>query len=267
MSNTSHPAQNIVVFDLDETLGNFVEVGMFWDALENYYGRKLSDETFFEILDIFPEFLRPNIVKILKYLMDKKRIGECSKVMIYTNNQGPRSWAKMISAYFDTRTGQKTFDQIIAAFKVHGKVVEICRTSHDKSVEDLIKCTRIPANTEICFLDDQYHPLMEHDQVYYINVKPYTFSMGFREMAERYLERSHVHGVEPDQYSDFVGSVVRYMKRYRYTVTQKPAAEVKVDEVISKKIIIHLEEFFNKNKSKKQTRKRRRRSKRGTRRR
>ena len=267
MSNTSHPAQNIVVFDLDETLGNFVEVGMFWDALENYYGRKLSDETFFEILDIFPEFLRPNIVKILKYLMDKKRIGECSKVMIYTNNQGPRSWAQMISAYFDTRTGQKTFDQIIAAFKVHGKVVEICRTSHDKSVEDLIKCTRIPANTEICFLDDQYHPLMEHDQVYYINVKPYTFSMNFKDMAERYLERSHIHGVEPDQYSDFVSSVVRYMRRYRYTVTQKPPAEVKVDEVISKKIIVHLEEFFNKHKTRKLTRKRRRRSKKGTRRR
>ena len=27
----------IVVFDLDETLGYFVEFGMFWDTLKNYY--------------------------------------------------------------------------------------------------------------------------------------------------------------------------------------------------------------------------------------
>ena len=27
----------IVVFDLDETLGYFVEFGMFWDTLKHYY--------------------------------------------------------------------------------------------------------------------------------------------------------------------------------------------------------------------------------------
>ena len=30
----------IVVFDLDETLGYFVEFGMFWDALKHYYKNK-----------------------------------------------------------------------------------------------------------------------------------------------------------------------------------------------------------------------------------
>ena len=28
--------QKIVVFDLDETLGYFVELGIFWDSLHNY---------------------------------------------------------------------------------------------------------------------------------------------------------------------------------------------------------------------------------------
>ena len=27
--------RKIVVFDLDETLGSFVELGMFWDAIKN----------------------------------------------------------------------------------------------------------------------------------------------------------------------------------------------------------------------------------------
>ena len=188
MSNMGKPLK-IVVFDLDETLGSFVELGMFCDALEHIQGRRIPLAHFFEIIDLFPEFLRPNILKILRYLRDKKKTKQCGQIMIYTNNQGPRSWAEKISAYFDHKVGANLFDHIIAAFKVRGQVVEMCRTSHDKSVEDLIRCTRVPGNTEICFLDDQYHPLMEHNNVYYINVKPYSHSMDFSAMAARYFDK------------------------------------------------------------------------------
>ena len=50
----------IVVFDLDETLGCFIELGMFWNSLENFYGYKLSDNEFNKLLDIFSDFLRPD---------------------------------------------------------------------------------------------------------------------------------------------------------------------------------------------------------------
>ena len=86
MSNSVHK-EKIVVFDLDETLGNFIELGMFWEALENYYGHKLPDPYFFEIVDLFQEFLRPNIITILKFLLEKKKQGKCNSLMIYTNNQ------------------------------------------------------------------------------------------------------------------------------------------------------------------------------------
>ena len=33
--------KKVVVFDLDETLGHFVELGMFWDALNDYYKKNL----------------------------------------------------------------------------------------------------------------------------------------------------------------------------------------------------------------------------------
>ena len=90
--------KKIVVFDLDETLGNFVELGMFCDALSAYNQQEIRDEEFYELLDIFPEFLRPNIISILKYLLKKRETGECSKIMIYTNNQGPRSWFSKTTA-------------------------------------------------------------------------------------------------------------------------------------------------------------------------
>lgn len=252
MSETS----KIVVFDLDETLGNFVELGMFCDALEELNKKKLNNEEFFKILDLFSEFLRPNILKILKFLLDKKRKGKCNRIMIYTNNQGPKSWARKISEYFNYKLDVNVFDQIIAAFKVKGKKVEICRTSHDKSVRDLLKCTKIPPNTQICFLDDQYHPLMEHNNVFYINVKPYIYNIKFKDMAERYYDKI---GIDMNK-EEFVSSINTYMKDYNFTVTTKNEVEIKVDEIISKKIIIHLEEFFD--NKKRRTRRKNRRNKR-----
>ena len=47
----------IVVFDLDETLGYFVEFGIFWDCLNRYlskFNSVLTQEDFNEILDLYP---------------------------------------------------------------------------------------------------------------------------------------------------------------------------------------------------------------------
>ena len=68
----------IVVFDLDETLGYFMELGMFWDALKAYIKHKQINEPinkllFNKVLDLYPEFLRPNILNILNYLKKKKQ--------------------------------------------------------------------------------------------------------------------------------------------------------------------------------------------------
>ena len=68
----------IVVFDLDETLGYFTEYGIFWDSLGNYLKTKnkraLSQKDFDDILDLFPEFIRPNIINILDFLKNKKKL-------------------------------------------------------------------------------------------------------------------------------------------------------------------------------------------------
>ena len=233
----------IVVFDLDETLGSFVELGMFWDAINNTLGKQDSSH-FNEILDLYPEFLRPKIIKILKYILDRKSDGTCNKIMIYTNNQGPKTWAQLISKYFDYKLGKRVFDQIIAAFKVRGEIVEICRTSNHKSVSDLFKCTKIPKTTQICFLDDVHHPMMENENVYYINVKPYHFSMPYSEMAIRYFEE-----FTPEMpYHEFITKIESFMDRYNYTVVSKGKEETEVDNIISKQIMRHLGDFFKSKK-------------------
>jgi len=48
----------IVVFDLDETLGYFTELGIFWDCLKNYLkienNETLTQIDFNDMLDLFP---------------------------------------------------------------------------------------------------------------------------------------------------------------------------------------------------------------------
>jgi len=235
----------IVVFDLDETIGSFSELGMFWNSIENILGNQ-DEKCFFETLDLFQEFLRPKIMNIMKFINERKKDGSCDKVMIYTNNQGPRKWAKMITKYFDSKLKTSSFfDQIIAAFKVNGDIVEICRTTHEKNINDFFSCTRISNDTEICFLDDRYHSEMNKQNVYYIKLKPYTFSLSFKEMATRYYDNIITNNNNTNK-NEFINRVVEHMSRYNYKHTDKSSDELVVDTVISKQILIHLKEFFKK---------------------
>jgi hypothetical protein len=240
----------IVVFDLDETLGYYVEFGMFWDALKEFIKTHnisiIVDQTLFnKALDLFPEFLRPNIISILNYLKQKKSAKHCHKLMIYTNNQGPNEWTEQIQSYFETKVNFKLFDQIIKAFKIRGKQVELCRTSHMKNHTDLIRCTKIPETTEICFLDDVYHPGMVDDRVYYINLKPYIYDLPFETMIDRFI-KSNIMDLNETETIDFSKDTITYMKRYRHEYVEKTKEAQNVDKILSKKILQHLQTFFNK---------------------
>jgi hypothetical protein len=240
------------VFDLDETLGYFMELGMFWDALNAYIKYKdinqsIDQNLFNSILDLYPEFLRPNIIEILNYLKKKKEKKDCNKLMIYTNNQGPLEWANYIIKYFEKKINHKMFDQIIAAFKIKGKRVELCRTTHMKTHSDLIKCTKIPEETQICFIDDVYHPEMTNEKIYYINVKPYIHDLNFDEMINRFIN-SNILTLDVEENIICRTFILQFMKKYNYTYVKKTNASQNIDKIISKKIIEHLHTFFkNKN--------------------
>ena len=222
----------IVVFDLDETLGYFTEFGMFWDGLKQYLKQEnsktiLTQSDFDDILDLFPEFLRPNIINILTYLKKKKESKCCHKMMIYTNNTGPREWAHHIISYFESKIKYKLFDQVIAAFKINGKHIEICRTTHNKTHNDLIRCTKIPVNAEICFLDDIFHPGMVSENIYYINIKPYYYDLKYSEMIHKF-KNSECGKKIIDNDDNFVKIMNDEFKRYNYKCLDKNLKEHKI---------------------------------------
>jgi hypothetical protein len=243
----------IVVFDLDETLGYFTEFGIFWDSISKYFSLYkniiLTQDDFNNTLDLFPEFLRPNIINILNYLKEQKKNICCHKMMIYTNNNGSKDWVKNIINYFEKKINYKLIDQIISAFKINGKNVEICRTSHNKSHKDLINCTKIPANAEICFLDDTFYPEMSNDNIFYINVKPYYYDLPFDYMIQKFTQSNLGKKIINDD--NFEEKISQNIKLFKYKYIEKDFKEYEIDKIIGKQIIIHLQEFFNKNKKNK----------------
>lgn len=239
----------IVVFDLDETLGYFTQYGIFWDSLNTYlkkFGKKeITQIEFDKTLDLFPEFLRPNIINILTYLKNKKKTNCCHKMMIYTNNSGPREWAKYILSYFEKKINYKLVDQIIAAFKINGKRVEVCRTTHNKTHNDLIRCTKIPIDAEICFMDDNFYPEMAQDNIYYINIKPYYHDLNFDDMISRFIDSELGRKIVGENKEEFNDVIIKNIKLYNYNVIKKDDKEYELDKILGKHIISHLQNFFN----------------------
>jgi hypothetical protein len=162
--------------------------------------------------------------------------------MIYTNNQGPPEWAQQIKGYFEDKLNFTLFDQIIGAFKVNGKQVELCRTTYMKTHKDFISCTKIPETTQICFIDDVFHPGMTNDNIYYINIKPYTYDLPFDTIVDRFIASDLLQFSSPTSMKE---AIIAGMKRYNHTYVEKQPLEHEIDVMLSKKILHHLHTFFN----------------------
>lgn len=180
--------KRVIVFDLDETLGSFIDLKILWNLLTEIS----SDINFNDLLDIYPEFLRYGIINILEYLYSKKKSDEYYKLYIYTNNQSQPYWIQLLTQYFQHKLsiGENDialFDQIIYAFKINNVKYEINRTTHKKTYNDFINCTILPKNTSICFLDNTYYDNMVNDRIYYIKPTAYYHGLSTCDIIHRFL--------------------------------------------------------------------------------
>ena len=234
----------IVVFDLDETLGYFVVFGMFWNAICAFYKRPLTQMDFNITMDLYPEFIRPNIIEILTFLKHKKEMNKCSNLIIYTNNQGPEEWAIFIKSYFEWKMRGIIFDRIIPAFKVGGKQVAMGRTTHRKTYPDFVRCANVPENSSICFVDDVFHEEMNANNVYYINVRPYIYDLPYDTLLNRYLMANSAlrSGL-------FIIKCAAYFNKYNHMYIPKKEAEYMLDVDDTRKLMKHLKRFFNQSKT------------------
>lgn len=247
--------EKVVVFDLDETLGSFGDLYIIWCGLKHV---SPDFDRFNDLLDLYPEFLRHGILTILEYLYNTKLSRECSKLYMYTNNQCSPVWVQMISHYLQHKIASTTlclFDQLIYAFKIQNKIVELGRSSHNKSCDDFFKCTLLPGDTEICFIDDTIHPHMKNSRVYYICPKPYVHSLHKYEIISRLVQATK----KWYPFNTLINATLfwsNWFAVHKRSVT-RDSNPLEIDLQISQKLIYHLREFilFGRTKKIKGTRK------------
>jgi hypothetical protein len=154
--------------------------------------RPLKQMEFDELLNLYPEFLRPGILTILEFLHYKKTQGALNKVYIYTNNQCGKAWVNKIVEYIHEKIGatKPLFDDTIYAFKIKNQIVDVRRTTNNKTHGDLIKCTMLKDDTaEICFIDDKKYTRMYGERVYYIQPLPYIHTLSKPDIIHRMMSR------------------------------------------------------------------------------
>jgi len=237
-----------IIFDLDETLGHFTQLGILWESLQHTYKNELNQSYFNCICDLYPKFLRPSIVTILRYLKNVKQKNKNFKIIVYTNNQGPKSWCNNIISYLENKLKYNLFDQIVYAYKINGKHIELNRTTHDKTYTDIKKCIQCFSYDKICFIDDQFHPGMKNNNIYYINVKPYVYNYDCNELINIFTESNcnelickNLHISDNEKFNNKIKS---YIKTYNFTSKIYTESELKIDKNLSKKILYHLHKFI-----------------------
>ena len=229
---------NVIVFDMDETLGSFIDLNILWKYLKN----KIE---FNKLLDLYPEFLRYGILCILNFIYKKKIKGRCNKLFIYTNNICFYEFVDLISNYFSYKLGilpnkPVLFDRIIRSFKINNKIIEINRTTQEKIYSDFIKCTLLPNNTEICFIDNSYFPLMKNSRVYYIQPLSYHHHLSKEQIISRILninlEESEIQNIYNNLYTFKKSEIINYND---YIFNKK-----KIDIYVAEKLMYHIKYFF-----------------------
>lgn len=211
-----------VIFDLDDTIGHFEQFSMFKYGLDDVLETNPGKDFFIKLLDVYPNIFRPGIMNVLKYLKNIKKKDKNLRVIIYTNNNGPRSWTLLIKDYLENKINYNLFDKVITKYDTSSVVN--CRTTYQKTHSDLLKCTGLPKQSQILFLDDQTHEKMKHKNITYLKLYGYNFHIKPKLMIKKFLKSK-------------VGKIVPKNERVKFTKYMYEALTSEKDFVVSKTII------------------------------
>jgi hypothetical protein len=212
-------SKKYVVFDMDETIGHFVQFSIFWDAMQCYFGKEVINTAVFnDVMDIYPELIRPSMFTLLKYLDKKRTAGDITGILIYTNNGGGKEWVKLIRGYIEYKLNKSDFfDQTIHAYIVGRKIIEPRRTTNEKTYTDLLRCTEISKFDNVCFIDDQVHSRMSNYKLTYLHIKPYHMVIPYHTMINRLIRAKFLPNDIIKEYGDEFYNFTMYALADQYS--------------------------------------------------
>ena len=232
-----------IVFDLDETLGNFIQLGIFIDSLEKILGYKLNQQQFNEICMMFPNFFRPELFRLFHRVLQKKQNN--TKIIIYTNNNGEKDWTIKIATFIETILNAKIFDQIIGCYKTsEGKQIEANRTTYHKTPKDLRKCLGCDNTAKFIFFDDQQHPYMVDNTITYIRLKPYIYVYNFMYMTDLFLISPLANNMQIINAPIFKSILLFHMNKYNYQEKYPTKQMLEIDRIITMQMYKDINKFL-----------------------
>jgi hypothetical protein len=162
-------------------------------------------------------------------------------MFIYTNNQCSDNFVELISNYFSYKINATTplFDQIILSFKTKDRIIESFRTTQRKTPEDFIRCTLLPKETRICFVDNTYFSEMKAKRIYYIQPMSYHHHLSKEEIMER-LRRLDIV-LPPGIYDKLYTFPENISKNYKDYFQYKK----NTDKLVAQKMMYHIKDFFH----------------------
>ena len=241
--------KSYIIFDLDETIGQFVQLGHFYKGLMRYFKKVPSNSEFYQLLNRYDKYFRPKMFEILNHIKLHKIYDKSLKVIIYTNNQGGKKWVSKIKDFMELKIKYNLFDRIIGPHKIREELYEILRSTENKCYDDLVKIIDCNDTTNILFLDDKFYKEMLKDNVVYLLVKPYKYYYKTHELISIYLKYNSVQNV-----NEFTRYISEYMKLYDETASKSHITNEDMD--MSNDILKHIKDFLLKiknNKSNKKT--------------
>lgn len=231
-----------IIFDLDDTIGHFEQFSIFKYGLDDILQSKVKKKFFMSLLDLYPKIFRPGIMKLLKYLKGVKKRDKCLKIIIYTNNNGPRSWTLLIKDYLESKINYNLFDKVITKYDTSSVIN--CRTDERKTHSDLIKCTNLPKHTQILFLDDQYHELMNHKNIEYLQLFGYNYHILPKKMIKIFLSSKIGKIIPKSEHKEFTEYILKVMDSEKDFKVSKTIISKK-DWTEKKRIIKQIKSFLN----------------------
>lgn len=99
---------------------------------------------------------------------------------------------------------------------------------------------------------------MVNDNVYYINLKPYTHDIPFDDLVGRFVKSEIGQKIVGESNTnDVANKLLSELRKIAYTYIGKTHEETEIDQILGKEIMMHLRIFFNQPQSKTARRKRR----------
>lgn len=228
-----------IVFDLDETIGQFGQLYFFIRTLTKYSKKPVMTSDILMLISKYTKYFRPYMFDIFNILKKNKiKYPEKIKVIIYSNNKIGNNWIDLVRKYIEFKIKFRLFNDTIGPFMITDKVEDKRRTTNSKTFEDLSNIIACKKESPIMFIDNSFFKHMNKENIFYLLVEPYEYQYTINDLINIYLNEYNVD--DENEFRMFIHNEMNrpFYKNIKMEITKN-------DIKNGREIMIHLKNFLS----------------------